>query len=82
MEIRYRRKTANRFVMLWDEWKPVELFHRDAWRGTYRMFGFRSWLCIASPLANKIIHWKNRHKHLVVPYSTRDTLSVIPGDKP
>lgn len=86
--IKYRRKKYNRWVRLWDEWKPLELWDRpwQYWRGNMRMggsfwAGLRSNITLWSPFLNKIIHWKYRNTHLDVPYTTKDTLSVIKGGK-
>lgn len=87
--VRYRRQKYNKWVALWDEWKPLDLWIKP-WRyymGNFRTFGFnwstvKSNICLTSPLLNNIIHWKLRNIHLVVPYTTRDTLEVIDGGKP
>lgn len=86
--VQYRRQKYNKWVSLWDEWKLLDLWIKP-WRyyiGNFRIFGW-NWntfianICLTSPLLNKIIHWKIRHLHLEVPYTTRDTLEVIDGGK-
>lgn len=86
--IKYRRQKYNKWVALWDEWKPLELWDRpwQYWHGNMSLSstfwsGVRSNICIWSPLFNKLINWKYRNMHLVVPYTTRDTLEVIDGGK-
>lgn len=86
--VKYRRQKYNKWVALWDEWKPLELWDRpwQYWRGNMSISptvwgGIRSNISLWSPLLNKLIHWKYRNMHLVVPYTTRDTLEVIDGGK-
>lgn len=86
--VKYRRQQYNRWVTLWDAWKPLDLWIKPwlYWRGNMRMGGgywngLRSNITIWSPLLNKLIHWKYRNMHLDIPYTTRDTLDVIDGGK-
>lgn len=86
--VQYRRKKYNKWVALWDRWKPLNLRIKP-WRhymGNFRTFGF-NWktlianITLTSPLLNNLTHWKIRHLELHVPYTTRDTLEVIEGGK-
>ncbi len=86
--IQYRRKKYNKWVALWDRWKPLDLWVKPwkYWRGNFDMGGtfwqgLRSNITLWSPFLNTIIHWKYRNVHLDVPYTTRDTLDVIDGGK-
>lgn len=85
--ITYRRQKYNRWVSFWDRWKPLDLHIRPwrYWRGNIKTFGFwsgfKSNIALTLPLLNMIIHWKYRNMHLDVPYTTRDTLSIIKGGK-
>lgn len=88
MCVKYRRQKYNKWVSLWDEWKPLELWDRpwQYWRGNMSMnptfwAGVRCNITLWSPLLNKLIHWKYRNMQLIVPYTTRDTLEVIDGGK-
>lgn len=82
----YRREKYNKWVALWDRWKPLDLWIKPwrYWMGNFRAFGF-NWrtlqanICLTSPFLNQIIHWRLRNVHLHVPYTTRDTLEVIEG---
>jgi len=84
--VTYRRQKYNRWVSLWDQWKPLELWGSSQryWRGNMH-FGFwsglRANLTLWSPLLNKIINWKYRNMRLDIPYKTKDTLDVISGGK-
>jgi hypothetical protein len=82
--VKYRREKYNKWVAMWDRWKPIELWGSPwkYWRGNMVMGGtfwrgFISNITLWSPLLNKLIHWKYRNMRLHVPYKTRDTLSVI-----
>lgn len=84
--IKYRRKNYNKWVALWDEWKPLDLWNKPwhFWRGNMRISstfwqGIETNITLWSPLLNKLIHWKYRNMHLVIPYATGDTLEVIEG---
>lgn len=86
--VKYRRQKYNKWVALWDEWKPLDLWTKP-WRyylGNFCTFGF-NWhtlitnITLTSPLLNKLIHWKYSNMHLHVPYTVRDTLEVINGGK-
>lgn len=86
--VTYRRKKYNRWVSLWDQWKPLELWDKpwQYWKGNMMISGsfwrgLRSNICIWSPLFNMLINWKYRNMHLDVKYSTKDTLCVIKGGK-
>lgn len=88
MCVKYRRQKYNKWVAAWDRWKPLELHDKpwQYWRGNMSISptlwsGIRSNICLWSPLLNKVIHWKYRNMHLIVPYTTRDTLEVIDGGK-
>lgn len=84
--VKYRRQKYNKWVHLWDQWKPIELWDKPwrYWRGNMG-FGFwpglRSNITLWSPLLNKLIHWKYRNVHLDISYTTRDTLGAIEGEK-
>lgn len=86
--IKYRRNKYNRWVTLWDEWKLIELWGKpwQYWRGNMNLGesfwkGLRGNITLWSPLLNQLIHWKYRNVHLDIPYTTKDTLAVIKGDK-
>lgn len=88
--VQYRRQKYNKWVFLWDRWKPLDLWIKPwrYWMGNFRIFGFnwstlRANICLTSPFLNQIIHWKQIREglHLEVPYTTRDTLEVIDGGK-
>lgn len=86
--VKYRRQKYNKWVSLWDEWKPLDLWTKPwrYWRGNMRMggglwSGLQGNITLWSPLLNKLIHWKYRNMHLDIPYTTRDTLDVIDGGK-
>lgn len=84
--VKYRREKYNKWVHLWDQWKPIELWGSPwrYWRGNMAFgfwLGLRSNITLWSPLLNKIIHWKYRNVDLDISYKTRDTLNVITGDK-
>lgn len=88
MCVKYRRQKYNKWVALWDRWKPLELWDKpwQYWKGNMSISptfwsGVRSNVCIWSPLLNQIIHWQYRNLRLVVPCTTRDTLEVIEGGK-
>lgn len=85
--VKYRREKYNKWVRLWDEWKPIELWD-SPWRyfaGNCKTFGFwpgmKSNITLISPLINKLWNWKYRNTHLDISYTTRDTFGVINGDK-
>lgn len=46
------------------ELKPLDLRFTDDWKNTYKLFGFRSWLCLASPLLNFVMNFKYRSYEL------------------
>jgi len=48
------------------DFKPVSFRSIEYWYGTYKTFGFRSVLTLASPLANIVLNWKYRNCHLVI----------------
>ena len=69
--VKYRRDKYNKWVALWNEWKPLELWDRpwQYWRGNMAMSGnlwdgLRSNITLWSPLLNKLVHWKYRNSHL------------------
>jgi hypothetical protein len=82
--VKYRRHKYNKWVRLWDDWKPLDLWIKPwlYWRGNMKMgAGLRSNITLWSPLLNKIINWKYRNMHLDVRVDVRDTLEVINGGK-
>jgi len=86
--IKYRREKYNKWVRLWDEWKPIELWDSPwrYWKGNMALGGtfwrgLKINITLWSPLMNKILNWKYRNVQLDIPYTTRDTLGVIDGDK-
>lgn len=86
--IKYRREKYNKWVHLWDQWKPIELWDKPwrYWHGNMVMGGtfwegIRININLWSPLMNKILNWKYRNMYLHIPYTTKDTLEVIEGGK-
>lgn len=71
--VTYRRERYNKWVSLWDDWKPLDVWTRP-WRyyvGNCRTFGFwcgvRSNVCLTSPLINRLLNWKYRNARLIIP---------------
>ena len=61
--VKYRRQKYNKWVRLWDEWKPIELWDSPwkYWKGNMQMggtfwSGLKSNITLWSPLMNKIFH--------------------------
>lgn len=52
--------------MSWSRLRLIDFDNLKFVRGTYRQFGFRDALCLLSPLANIIIHWKRRNAKLKI----------------
>jgi len=66
--VKYRRQKYNKWVSLWDRWKPLDIWNKP-WRyylGNFRTFGWKwstllSNICITSPLLNSIIYLRLRN---------------------
>lgn len=85
--IKYRRQKFNKWVYLWDQWKPLELWDRpwQYWRGNMHQDGgfwngLKSNITLWSPLLNKVIHWKYRNTYLDIPLPKNHHLRVVKGD--
>jgi hypothetical protein len=68
--VRYSREKSNKWLRVWDGWKPFDL-HEKPWlyfRGNIRSFGFwsglKSNITLSSPLINKLWNWKYRNMRL------------------
>lgn len=86
--VTYRRQKYNKWVALWDRWKPLDLHIKpwQYWKGNMNLAGnfwsgLRTNITLWSPFLNKIINWKYRNMRLEIPYKTKDTLCVVKGGK-
>ena len=80
--VKYRREKYNKWVRIWDEWKPIELWGSPwkYWNGNMQ-FGIMANITLWSPLINKLYHWKYRNMRLDIQHTTKDTLGIIDGGK-
>lgn len=85
--VKYRRERYNKWVRIWDEWKPIELWD-SPWRyfiGNCMTFGFWSGLkaniTLLSPLANKLWNWKYRNHHLDIHLPKGHHLELVKTDE-
>lgn len=78
----YRKKT-NKWLMLWDRWKFIDLHIKPwlYWRGNFSIApsfidGLLSNITLWSPFLNRIIHWKYRNHRLDIPLTFEQKLTL------